>query len=188
MSKIDEAIVYAAKKHATQKRKGTGQPYLYHPLEVLSLATLITDDENVWCAAVLHDTVEDTDATIEEIEKMFGKEVADIVGDESEDKMKGKNKGDTWMERKQVAIDHVKGLDNIGSKIVCLCDKVSNLRSFQLLQFDRGEKMWDFFNMKDPKMHYWYYNSLKEALVELKDYSVYKEYEFLLDAVFGRYL
>ena len=188
MNKVDKAITFAAKKHANQKRKGFNQSYMYHPLEVLSLVTLLTDDEDVWCGALLHDTVEDTDTTIEEVRSEFGDRVADMVADESEDKRGNVNKADTWVDRKKEAIDHIKSITNTGSKMICLCDKVSNLRSMQLLQFDKGDHFLDAFNMKDPKMHYWYYNELKDALSELKDYAIYKEFAFLIDAVFGRYL
>lgn len=188
MAKIDKAIAYAAKKHEGQKRKGFNQSYMYHPLEVLSLASILTSDEDIWCAAVLHDTVEDTDATALEIEELFGENVARMVHDETEDKRSDRPKSETWEIRKQESIDHVKNLKEIGPKIICLCDKVSNLRSLHLLQFDKGDDLWNIFNMKDPKKHYWYYNSLKEALSELKDYSVYKEYEFLINTIFDKYI
>lgn len=188
MKKIDNAIAFAAKKHNGQKRKGFNQSYMYHPLEVLSLATLMSDDEDIWCAAVLHDTVEDTDTSPSEIEELFGENVARMVHDETENKRQGQSKADTWKLRKQETINHVKDLKEIGPKIICLCDKVSNLRSLHLLQYDKGDELWNIFNMKDPKMHYWYYNSLKEALSELKDYSVYKEFEFLINTIFEKYI
>ena len=72
--------------------------------------------------------------------------------------------------------------------MVCLADKVSNLRGFHLGLLDEGEAFWDHFNQKDPKMHYWYYSELKDALIELKDQAVYKEYCFLIDTIFGTYI
>jgi len=75
---IKKAYVYCAKVHAGQVRK-TGEPYLIHPLAVASiLAQLKLDDASV-CAGLLHDTVEDTLATLEEVQELFGKDIADIV-------------------------------------------------------------------------------------------------------------
>jgi guanosine-3',5'-bis(diphosphate) 3'-pyrophosphohydrolase len=75
---IKKAYVYCAKVHAGQVRK-TGEPYLIHPLAVASiLAQLKLDDASI-CAGLLHDTVEDTLATLEEVQELFGKDIADIV-------------------------------------------------------------------------------------------------------------
>jgi len=185
---IDQAIRFAASAHKGMVRKGNNQPYIFHPLEVLSLASLITDDEDVLCAAVLHDTIEDTGATIEDLKTQFNDRVAELVGYESEDKKGQVNKSGTWLQRKKEAIDKLNGIDDIGAKIVCLCDKVSNLRSFHLLQMQVGEDMWNNFNMKDPKMHHWYYSEIAKSLEVLKDYAVYKEYVFLIDTIFKKYI
>lgn len=185
---IDKAITFAALAHKDMVRKGTGQPYIFHPLEVLSLVSLMSDDDEVLCAAILHDTVEDTPVSIEDIKSEFSERVAKLVSSETEDKRGQVNKAGTWVDRKKETIETVKKLDDIGAKMVCLADKVSNLRSFHLLQLQDGEKLWDLFNMKDPKMHYWYYDELRKALSDLKDYAVYKEYEFLIDVIFSKYI
>lgn len=185
---IDKAILFANEKHKGMVRKGDGQPYIFHPIEVLGVASLLTKDEDVLCAAVLHDTVEDTNTTKEEIEKEFNKHIAELVANESEDKRNDQSREATWKARKQEAIDTINNSKDIGTKIICLSDKVSNLRSFNRLVLQDESKAWDNFNMKDPLMHYWYYNELKKALVDLKDSAVYKEYCFLVDAIFNRYV
>lgn len=185
---IDRAIQFAAHVHKGMYRKGNKQPYIFHPLEVLSLVSMMTEDDDILCAAVLHDTVEDTPATIEDIEREFGERVAKLVGHETEDKRSGINKADTWEDRKKEAIASIANVDDIGVKMICLGDKVSNLRSFHLLQLQQGEKMWENFNNQDPKKHYWYYNELAKVLIDLKDYAVYKEYLFLIDAIFSKYI
>ena len=184
---IDEAILFAAKAHQNEVRKGNGQPYIFHPIEVLFLVSLMSKDDEVLCAAVLHDTVEDTDVTIEEIKETFGSRVADLVSYESEDKRDNINKEQTWKERKREAIDLMARSKDIGAKMICLADKVSNLRSLHLGLLDKGEDFWQVFNMKDPLMHYWYHDELRRALSDLCDYSVYKEYCFLIDTIFGKY-
>lgn len=185
---IDEAIMFAAKAHKGTFRKGNNQPYIFHPLEVLNLVSMMTSDEDILCAAILHDTVEDTGTTIDELKDKFNDRVASLVAYESEDKRGQVNKSGTWVERKQEAINTIKNLDDIGAKMVCLGDKVSNLRSFHLLQLQQGDEMWNNFNMKDPLKHYWYFSELAEALNDLKDYSVYKEFIFLINAVFEKYV
>jgi len=188
MSLLDKAVLFASEAHKNKKRKGTLQDYIYHPIEVLSLASMMSDDENVLCAAVLHDTVEDTEVTLEDLQREFNERVAKLVSYETEDKRGNVNKDATWVKRKQETIDFIRQLDDIGGKIICLADKVSNLRSMHLGLYDHGDAFWDVFNMKDPKMHYWYYNSLKDELKELAEYSVYKEYCFLINAVFEKYI
>lgn len=185
---IDKAIKFAGKKHSGMIRKGDGKIYFYHPLEALIVASSLTDDEDILAACVLHDVVEDTPATIEEILKEFNPRVAKLVASESEDKRGNKNKADTWKERKEEAIDKVRNAEDIGTKIITLSDKISNLRSLHSVILKKGDATWDAFNMKDPLMHYWYYDSLREAFSELKDTAAYQEYCYLLNEIFGRYL
>ena len=184
---INQAIEFAALAHLGMVRKGNNQPYIFHPLEVLNLVSMMTLDDEILCAAVLHDTVEDTDARIEDIEEKFGKRVAELVSFESEDKRGNVNKSATWKKRKQETINRIRALDDEGARMVCLADKVSNLRSFHLGLLDKGDEFWNSFNQKDPKEHYWYYSELRDALVSLKNYAVYKEYCFLIDTIFEKY-
>ena len=181
---INKAIQYAALVHEGMKRKGLGQPYIFHPLEVLSLVSLMTLDEDILCAAVLHDTVEDTPTTIEDLRREFGDHVAKLVAYETEDKRGNIDKAGTWMQRKKETIETVGKIDEIGGKMICLADKVSNLRSMHLGLLKDGPAFWDLFNQKDPQMHRWYYSELKEALRELEDEALYKEFCFLIDTVF----
>ncbi len=76
--RLNAAYVYAMMKHGTQKR-ASGDPYYAHPVAVASIITSLKLDEASVVAGLLHDTVEDTDATLEEIESIFGKDVADLV-------------------------------------------------------------------------------------------------------------
>ena len=79
LDKVTRAYEYAARKHAGVKRK-SGEPYINHPVEVaLILAENLHSDVDVLCAGLLHDTVEDTDATLEELASLFGPQVAELV-------------------------------------------------------------------------------------------------------------
>ena len=184
---IDEAIIFAFVAHKGMVRKGNDQPYILHPIEVMTLVSLMSDDEEVLSGAILHDTVEDTNTSIETIRKRFGERVASLVSYETEDKRGNIDKEKTWKIRKQETIDHIGKAKDIGAKVICLADKVSNLRSFKLGLYDEGDKFFERFNQKDPLEHYWYFCSLKEALADLKDYAVYKEYCSLIDHIFTKY-
>ena len=121
---ILDAASFAADKHRLQRRKDTDAlPYINHPL---SLATILAkeggvEDAKVIAAALLHDTVEDTDTTIEEIEARYGNRVAGIVAEVTDNKSLDK------AERKRLQI--VKSASkSSGAKLVKLADKISNLR------------------------------------------------------------
>lgn len=188
MTKLESAILFATQVHKGMHRKGFNQTFVLHPLEVLSLIEILTDDEDIKCAAVLHDAVEDAGVEPQKIVEMFGERVAKLVNYETENKRGNINKDATWLDRKEEAITLVRNSDDIGVKMISLCDKLSNLRSFHLMYLDKGEDMWNMFNMKDPLKHYWYYHAMKEAFEELKDTCVYKEYDFMINSIFSKYL
>ena len=124
LAKFIEAASFAAKKHRAQKRKGDdGEPYINHPLEVANLLASVgkITDFDVLIAAVLHDTVEDTETTKEEITKLFGEEVCKMVLEVTDDKTLPK------AERKQLQIEHAPHLST-GAKQIKLGDKISNIR------------------------------------------------------------
>ena len=123
LSTLLQAASFAAQKHTGQTRKGKDQaPYINHPLEVANL--LINEgkveDYDVLIAAILHDTVEDTDATREEIAEKFGENVASIVMEVTDDKSLPKQT------RKQKQVEHAPHLTD-GAKQLKMCDKISNI-------------------------------------------------------------
>lgn len=118
-----QAASFAARKHTGQTRKGDdAAPYINHPLEVANLLANIgkVDDFNILIAAVLHDTIEDTETTKEEITEIFNAEVCGYVLEVTDDKSLPK------AERKQKQIEHAPHLSN-GAKQVKLADKISNI-------------------------------------------------------------
>ena len=78
---IKKAAEFAVKKHKGQKRDGGQEEYIVHPMQVALLLSLITQDPHVVAAAYLHDTIEDTDTTYEELLQEFGKDIADLVNE-----------------------------------------------------------------------------------------------------------
>ena len=91
---FEKAVIFATNAHNGQTRKGTNLPFIIHPLEVAAIVAAMTLDEDMLCAAVLHDVVEDCDdISIEDIRHEFGDVVASYVYQESEDKSKHGSKG-----------------------------------------------------------------------------------------------
>ena len=186
MKLLDDAINFATKAHAGVSRKGKTRPYILHPLEAMNIASTLTEDEEVLAAAVLHDTVEDTDVTKADIKAAFGSRVADLVAAESEDKREDLPAESTWETRKQETIKALKTASR-DIKIICLGDKLSNLRELSRDYAELGDALWERFNQKDKAMHCWYYSSLYEILKdEFGDVPVIHEYGNLLEKVFDR--
>jgi myo-inositol-1(or 4)-monophosphatase len=183
-SRIDEAIIFAVKAHANAARKGTNIPYILHPIEAAVIVASITDDPDVIAAAVLHDVLEDTDVTPEQLEFEFGSCVLKLVQTESEDKREEKPAGETWELRKQESIDLLKAEDDDNVKIIALGDKLSNIRSIYRDYTTLGDSFWGRFNQKDKYKHCWYYASIRDALSNLKEYPAWQEYSSLVDKVF----
>ena len=185
MRLIEKAIVFATWAHEGAVRKGKGRPFILHPLEVLSIAASLTEDEEVLAAAVLHDTVEDTPVTREEIEWKFGFRVANLVAAESEDKRRDRSAESTWLIRKQEAIDQLQkaGRD---AKLISICDKLSNLRDMDQDYAEIGDRIWERFHQKDKKLHAWYYTSIYDILSEeFGDIPALREVKAHLDSLFS---
>ncbi len=184
MRLFDEAIVLAVRAHSGQHRKGTGLPYIIHPLEAAAIAATLTEDEEILAAAVLHDTVEDTDTTIEEIEARFGLRVAALVASETENKYPGRPKSETWRLRKEESLAALAKATDPGVKLLWLGDKLSNMRSLYRGWEISGDAIWRNFNQKDPAQQAWYYRALTAALSELKGYEAWQELNELVETVF----
>jgi GTP diphosphokinase / guanosine-3',5'-bis(diphosphate) 3'-diphosphatase len=124
MHRIIQAIAFAAEKHRGQRRKDREMsPYINHPI---ALANVLASeagvgDEDVLIAAILHDTIEDTETTAEELHAQFGPVVTGVVLELTDDKQLPKR------ERKRLQIEHVQHLSH-AAKLVKLADKICNLR------------------------------------------------------------
>ncbi|RZF39063.1 hypothetical protein LSTR_LSTR006600 [Laodelphax striatellus] len=114
---------FAAEKHKTQRRKNVDKtPYINHPIGVANiLSEAGISDVNILCAALLHDTVEDTDTTLEELEKEFGPVIAKIVAEVTDDMSLPS------AERKILQVQHARACSH-EAKLVKLADKLYNMR------------------------------------------------------------
>lgn len=185
MTKVEKAIVFATNAHEEVRRKGKERLYILHPLEAMIIVSGLTEDEDVLAAAVLHDTIEDTEVTKEQILAVFGERVANLVAAESEDKREDLPAESTWKTRKQETIDHLKSISR-DAKLICLGDKLANIREMSRDHAVLGDALWERFNQKDKSLHCWYYSSVFQVLAdEFGDVPAIKEYRRLLEEVFG---
>lgn len=183
---LDFAIVYATDKHSRMLRKTTFTPYILHPLEASAIVSTMTNDREVLAAAVLHDVVEDTDTDISEIRELFGERVASLVSSESENKRKDVSPEESWYIRKKENLEELEKAEDPAIKMVCLGDKLSNMRALYRDSKAIGEKFWERFNQKDPSMHHWYYRGIADRMPELMQFDAWKEYDRLIYEVFEK--
>ena len=181
---LDRAIIFAVKAHAGTERRGKGFPYIVHPMEAMEIVATITPDQALLAAAALHDTVEDTDVTIEDIRTEFGDRVASLVAQESEERPEGVSDEDSWHDRKQAAITRLAKAPR-DAKIVALGDKLSNIRAIASDHAKLGDALWERFHAKDAKDHEWHYRGLADSLRELQDTAAFQEFESLINKVFS---
>jgi len=152
---LSKAIEFASKAHMGQKRKASGIPYISHPLSVAK--TLIEHHcaEELVIAAVLHDTIEDTEVTRDELQRHFGERITSLVESVSEP-----DRSATWEVRKQHTIAFLQDAPPDVLLIAC-ADKLDNARSLHHDWLRLGEKVWSFFSRPKPDQC-WYYASLAD--------------------------
>ena len=180
---LDQALEFAIKAHEGQFRKGTQIPYILHPMEAAAIVGTMTSAEEVIAAAALHDVVEDTDTTVEDVVAMFGERIGNLVASESENKREDMPAESTWKIRKQETLAHLMTAP-AEVKLITLGDKLSNIRAIYRDYQAIGDALWQRFNQKDKKEHYWYYAGIAKCIPELCDYQAYKEYCELVEKTF----
>ena len=181
---LDRAIIFAVQAHHDTERRGKGFPYIVHPMEAVEIVSTITSDQELLAAAALHDTIEDTDVTVEDIRREFGDRVAELVHSESDQFVEGVSEEDSWHDRKQAAIDRLAAASH-DAKIVALGDKLSNMRAIWRDFQTKGDELWKIFHVTDKASHEWHYRGLADSLAELSDTFAYQEFVALIDDVFG---
>jgi (p)ppGpp synthase/HD superfamily hydrolase len=185
MDVFEKSVAFAIKAHEGQTRKKEGIPFILHPCEAAAIAGTLTNDRDILAAVMLHDTVEDTDATIEDIRREFGERVAELVAKETENAYEGMVREDSWRMRKEESLEQLRNTDDFGVKVMWMADKLSNIRSFFRLRIREGDKLFENFHQKDPKQQEWYYRTIVELLKDFEGTQAYLEYAYLVDVVFG---
>jgi guanosine-3',5'-bis(diphosphate) 3'-pyrophosphohydrolase len=164
-----KALAFAAHKHRDQRRKDPdASPYINHPI---ALADVLVNeggvsDVEVLCAALLHDTVEDTATTHEELVDAFGPRVARIVAEVTDDKTLSKS------ERKRLQVEHATHLSP-EAKLVKLADKICNLRDVA----ERPPASWDLARRRE------YFDWAKRVVDGLR--GPHPRLEAAFDAAYG---
>lgn len=180
-NKIEYAIYYATKAHKGQKRKTEDVDMIYHPFTVGMILQMNGYNENIVAAGILHDVVEDTNHTFDDIEKEFGKEVRNYVYDASEP-----DKSLEWEDRKKHTIEQIKNAD-IGSKVIVACDKISNLEDmYETIKKIGEEKGWGSLK-RGKETQKWYYCSVYESCIygQNQDNPIFKRYKSILNKLFN---
>ena len=180
---FDRATRFAVEAHAGTERRGKGFPYIIHPMEAAAIVATITPDPEILAAAILHDVVEDTDCTVDELRREFGDRIAELVASESEDPMADLSEEASWHARKQAAIDRLAQAPH-DAKIVAMGDKLSNMRAIARDHEQIGDEIWNLFHTKEKSEHEWHYRGLAASLSDLSGTAAYREFVAQIDEVF----
>lgn len=166
-----KALTFAAAKHRNQRRKNVdASPYINHPISLVNILCneVHITDINVICSALLHDTVEDTETTVEEIAIEFGQEISSIVMEVTDDKtITARQK------RKQLQIEHAQHISD-HAKLLKLADKISNLRDLAV----DPPATWNLQRQRE------YFDWAKQVIDQLR--GTHAELEELFDQAYSR--
>ncbi len=177
MEKLDYAILFATKAHKGQKRKTEDIDMIFHPFTVGMILNNFGMSEDCVIAGILHDVVEDTKYTSEDIQNIFGENVSRIVKEVTE------NKALPWEERKKESIEKIKTA-SIEGKMVACADKINNLESLYETYKEKGEKVWEAFNRPYEKQK-WYYTEMYNAVIKnIENNELCERYKNILNKIF----
>lgn len=142
--RLERAMRRAAIWHRGQARKRSDLPYVQHVFAVALLLDRLGFGEDVVIAGLLHDAIEDTEATLDDVRREFGEGVAALVADSTERKLDESGRKRPWEDRKR---DHLAALESapVEARAVVLADKLHNLVSMRV-DLEAGEDLWSRFN------------------------------------------
>ena len=143
-------------------------------MEAAAIVATITADPEILAAAILHDVVEDTDRTVEDLRAEFGDRIAELVASESEDPMAHLSEEASWHARKQAAIDRLANAPHDAKRAIA--------RDHELI----GDEIWNLFHTKEKSEHEWHYRGLAASLSDLSGTFAYREFVALIDQVFQK--
>ena len=177
----EEALEFAINAHKGQVRKSQKEkPMIIHPINVANILREYNFDSNVISAGYLHDVVEDTSYTQDDILNKFGEDINSLVLSATEI-----DKSLSWEERKQHTIDIVKTLDLRHKAVIC-ADKISNLEDIIYMSEIKGE--YDFSNFKRGyDSQKWYYENIYESLLSNNlNHPMFTRLKELIDQAFNK--
>lgn len=183
MDIVNRAIEFAAEAHRDQVRKGTNTPYITHPYAVGLILTRADFDPEVVAAGILHDTIEDTTTTLDDLRARFGERVAGIVEGASEP-----DRGATWEERKEHTLHYLRTAPYEIRAVAC-ADKLHNLTTIADAHSIEGEAVWSRFK-RSRTAQAWYYRGLVDSLCNIvpegqQPVPFCADFSALVERVFG---
>lgn len=162
---VERALRVAARCHRHHHRKASDLPYLTHPAGVaLILLRAGFGDEEILAAALLHDVVEDTDYSLEQMEAEFPAGVAEYVAVLTERKRDSDGTKRSWQDRKREHIEQI-GEASVGAKAVVLADKLHNLGTM-LYDLEAGDDLWSRFGASPDQVLWYHREMIERATVE----------------------
>lgn len=177
----EKAKLFAINAHKGQVRKATvDKPMIIHPIDVADIISEYNFDDNVISAGYLHDVIEDTKYTKEDLLKEFNEDIVSLVLGDTE-----KDKSLSWEERKTRTINEIKDLDLRHKAVVC-ADKISNLEDLRIIFETKGKKDFSAFKRGYDKQK-WYYTEIYNSLIYNEDsnYTMFTRLKLLIDDVFN---
>lgn len=175
---VSRAVRFAMQAHEGQVRKD-GQVYIVHPFEVAETLALNGGDDELICAGLLHDTIEDAGVSAEELAEQFPPGVVSLVTQESERKDRG------WEYAKQTMLDHLRTCGSQKLKMLVCADKLSNIRSIDHNIDEMGDQVWTHFK-RGKKAQSWLFHEIVDALSSLQGMDMYEELKSLTDQIFHK--
>ena len=168
---LERAIIFATEAHKGQTRKGDGKPYIVHPLEVMFILSNIKKSNNFYLLAIvciLHDSVEDTDVTLKQIEQEFGYQVASLVDELTSDKDQIALHG-----KMQYLANKMFHMSSYALRIK-LADRLHNLRTSDTMSAEfrvkyKNETTYILEDLKDRKLTKTHLKLIKLINIELKN-------------------
>jgi (p)ppGpp synthase/HD superfamily hydrolase len=177
MEVIEKALQVASKAHERQYRKHTDIPYIIHPVAVGMILMKEGYREDIIAAGILHDTVEDTALTLDDLKREFGEKIAEIVAGCSEP-----DKSLPWKERKEHTIEFLKTASE-EIRVVACADKLHNIRSV-IRDYEKvGDAVWSRFNAGKEQQK-WYYTNIVESLKYQSEFDLVVELQTEVDRLF----
>ena len=179
---VDAALIFAARAHRHQVRKGTDVPYIVHPVGVMLLLEHAGEtDPELLAAALLHDTLEDAGVTLAELSQRFGPRVADIVAGCTEPD----HGSAPWETRKQHTVASLRDAPR-DVQLVSAADKLHNLTSMRVEHVEQGDLLWQRFHRGRASIE-WYYRAIANSLsaTDVADHPLVRELQATVTAFFG---
>lgn len=174
---LEKAFLFALKVHGGQTRKD-GKPYITHPFSVATELAKNGANDDLICAGLLHDTIEDGGVKPEELKREFSEEVLRLVLFDTE------NKELSWKERKDATLHALENCDRECAMLIC-ADKLSNIRDLAEGLKAEGEAVWNKFKYGRDRQE-WLFREYVEVLSRLADLKMYVELKQSVETVFHK--